>query len=469
MNSPSFRNTYSDLPADAYVFQPASKVASPSLIALNDDLAMQLGLDRDWLRSESGLNMLAGTEFPDGAASIAQAYAGHQFGNWVPQLGDGRALLIGELDGPDGRHYDLQLKGSGPTPFSRNGDGRAALGPVLREYIVSEAMHRLGVPTTRALAAVATGQKVHRERTLPGGILTRVAASHIRVGTFQYFAARQNISMLQALSDHVMRRHYPDATSPLELLAAVVTAQARLIAKWLSVGFVHGVMNTDNMTISGETIDYGPCAFLDEYDPAKVFSSIDRMGRYAYGRQPAIAGWNLAQFASCLLPLMSGDEVKDIQDATDAVNAFTDQFRTFWLSEFGAKIGLAEPVESDRALIEELLALMAEDSADFTQTFDALTNVSPPAFLKAWAVKWQDRLGTDVQAATNVMRAANPVVIPRNHQIERLIEAAYSNDFEPFFALNSALAHPFDATQPNEDYRHAPAIEERVTQTFCGT
>ena len=468
MNAPVFNNTYMDLPGVFYVNQPAIPVREPALIALNTELANELGLDARWLQGPEGLAMLAGIALPAGAASIAQAYAGQQFGNWVPQLGDGRALLIGEIDSPDGRHFDVQLKGSGPTAFSRNGDGRAALGPVLREYIVSEAMARLGVPTTRALAAVATGQKVQRETALPGGILTRVAASHIRVGTFQYFAARRDTDALQALLSHTIARHYPDADGPMGLLAGVVSRQAELIARWLSLGFIHGVMNTDNMTISGETIDYGPCAFLDEYDPGKVFSSIDRHGRYAYANQPGIAGWNLAQLASSLLPLM-GPQEPAIEKATEVVNGFTEAFQSAWLGAFGAKIGLAKPTRHDQVLINDLLKLMAEHGADFTNTFSALREGSAPDWLSGWRIAWQARLAAQSDDPQAIMARANPVVIPRNHLIEKVIEAGYEGDFGPFHEMNAALASPFDQSADNPLYRAPPRSEERVTQTFCGT
>ncbi|OYX41846.1 MAG: hypothetical protein B7Z02_14680 [Rhodobacterales bacterium 32-67-9] len=469
----AFDNSYARLPDRFFVRQTPAAVAEPGLIAVNAPLARALGLDPDLLARPDWVAIFAGNALPEGAAPIAQAYAGHQFGGWVPQLGDGRALLLGEIVAPDGRRFDLQLKGSGPTAFSRRGDGRAWIGPVLREYIVSEAMAALGVPTTRALAAVTTGEIVWRETALPGAVLARVAASHIRVGTFQYFAARDDTEALRLLTDHVIARHYPDAETPLDLLDRVVAAQARLIARWMSLGFIHGVMNTDNMAISGETIDYGPCAFMDAYHPAKVFSSIDQFGRYAYGNQPQIALWNLAQFASCLLPLM-GEEGPAVEAATESINRLPEIYGAEWLRLFRAKIGLVSEEPGDRALIEALLSRMAEGRADFTRTFSGLAEgaaaaeFSDPSLFDGWAADWTARLAREADPKAT-LRAANPVYIPRNHRVEEAIRAAVAGDLAPFHRLNAVLARPFDRRAEAEGYDAAPAEVEIVTRTFCGT
>ncbi len=467
----TFDNSYARLPGQFYARQDPVPVQAPRLVAVNRPLAEVLGIDPDTLTAE----ILAGNEVPRGAEPLTMAYAGHQFGGWVPQLGDGRAVLLGEVLAPDGRRFDIQLKGAGRTPWSRGGDGRAWLGPVLREYVVSEAMHALGIPTTRALAAVTTGATVQRERVLPGAILTRVAASHIRVGTFQYFAARQDGPALQALTGHVLARHYPDAKTALDLLQAVVAAQASLIAGWMSVGFIHGVMNTDNMAVSGETIDYGPCAFMDAYHPAQVFSSIDQFGRYAYQAQPDIAVWNLAQFASCLLPLMGPDQDAAIAEATAAVHAFPALYRAEWLRRFRAKIGLTGAEDGDEALIAGLLARMATSQADFTNTFRALADgeaaalITDPGAWDSWAPDWQARLAREPNDPAATMRAANPAYIPRNHRIEHMIEAAVAGDFSQFHNLNAVLSAPFDDLPDHAAYRRPPRPEERVLQTFCGT
>ncbi|QDC09740.1 YdiU family protein [Oceanicola sp. D3] len=445
--------------------QEADPVAAPELLLLNEPLAQELGLDPEALKSPEGVALLSGNAPPAQHSPIAQVYAGHQFGGWSPQLGDGRALLLGDIETPNGT-FDLQLKGSGRTPFSRSGDGRAWLGPVLREYIVSEAMHALGVPTTRALAAVATGETVRREGPLPGAILTRVAASHIRVGTFQYFAARNDAEALEALAAFALHRHYPEADGPMGLLAAVVQAQAQLVAHWMSLGFIHGVMNTDNMAISGQTIDYGPCAFIDRYHPQTVYSSIDRMGRYAYDQQANIAGWNLAQLASALLPVMGGEEA--IPEATACVNTFRDSYQAAYLARFGAKLGLATPTPDDLPLITELLELMAQEEADFTNTFRALSeghNPLPESLpFATWHAKWQARAPSE-----DVMLRANPAIIPRNHRIEEAIQAAVSGDLGPSARLIKALATPFDPPEGTEDLRLPPAPHEEVQATFCGT
>ena len=462
-----FDNSYARLPRSFYAAVMPTPVSQPRLLALNHDLAARLGLDAEWLGTPDGLAVLAGNAVPQGAEPLAQAYAGHQFGGFVPQLGDGRAVLLGEITAPDGARFDIQLKGSGQTPFSRRGDGRAWLGPVLREYLVSEFMAAMGVPTTRALAAVATGETVWRETALPGAVLTRVAASHIRVGTFQYFAVRDDRAALQALADHVIARHYPQADSPLALLDAVVAAQAETIAAWMALGFIHGVMNTDNMAISGETIDYGPCAFMDAYHPQTVFSSIDRQGRYAWANQPQIAVWNLAQFATCLIPLM-GEEGPAVEAATASVHRFAPLYQAAWLRRFGDKLGIEG--EPNRPLIERLLTLMAEGRADFTRTFRGLSDgtardeFTDRAAFDAWAADWQ-ALSPD----RGKMARTNPVRIPRNHRIEQAIEAALADDLAPFRRLSQALVRPFEARPEWDDLSDAPLPAEIVHHTFCGT
>ncbi|MDO5641217.1 MAG: YdiU family protein [Paracoccus sp. (in: a-proteobacteria)] len=468
MSAPYFDNSYATLPERLFARVAPSGSPAPALIALNRPLARRLGLDADWLAGPDGLAMLAGNALPPGAASIAQAYAGHQFGHLSPQLGDGRALMIGEVVAPDGARFDLQLKGAGRTPFSRQGDGRSWLGPVLREYLDSEFMAAAGLPTTRALAAVATGGLVTREAPLPGGILTRVAASHIRVGTFEYFGIRGDIDALGALGDHVIARHYPGAGSVLELLEQVIARQAALIAGWMSLGFIHGVMNTDNMAISGETIDYGPAAFMDGYHPDTVFSAIDRQGRYAYGEQPHVAIWNLAQFASCLIPLMGSDEEKAVEAATRAVHAFPAIFQAEWEGRFSAKLGLRGG--SGAGLARRLLDLMAAQNADFTRVFAGLADdrardeFPDPTPFDAWARDWR-AAGPDPGLA----RRSNPLRIPRNHRIEQAIQAALRGDFAPFQRLDAALSAPFEARPEWDDLALPPLASERVTRTFCGT
>ena len=484
-----FDNSYARLPDRFHARQVAAPVAAPRLIRLNHALAESLGL-ADGIDAADLAAVFAGNAVPRGAEPLAQAYAGHQFGNFVPQLGDGRALLLGEMLDRDGRRFDLQLKGAGVTPFSRQGDGRAALGPVLREYMVSEAMQALGIPTTRALAAVTTGQPVLREGLLPGAILTRVAASHIRVGTFQYFAARDDQAAIALLIDHVIERHYPDiAAAPnkaLALLMAVMERQAALVARWLHVGFIHGVMNTDNMAISGETIDYGPCAFMDEYDPATVFSSIDRQGRYAYANQPVMAHWNLARLAECLLDQMDPDPEKAVAMATEALGLFADLFRGFWLDGMFAKLGIADPVEGDNTLVQGLLDVMKEGRPDHTLTFRALCDVAERPdetgpvrnlFLgmegiDAWLSRWSARLASERRAPAAIaaaMRAANPAFIPRNHRVQQAIDAGMNGDFAPFHRLVDVLSRPFDDQPENADLTTPPEADERVLRTFCGT
>jgi protein adenylyltransferase len=486
-----FENTYATLPANFFARVTPTPVTAPRLIKLNRPLAIQLGLDPDRLDSPEGAEILAGKRIPDGADPIAMAYAGHQFGQFVPQLGDGRAILLGELIDAQGVRRDIQLKGSGPTPFSRRGDGRAALGPVLREYIVSEAMAALGIPTTRSLAAVMTGESVLRETALPGAVLTRVASSHIRVGTFQYFAARGDSDGVRRLADHVIARHYPEAAAAERpyhaLLDGVIARQADLVARWLLVGFIHGVMNTDNTSISGETIDYGPCAFMDHYDPAMVFSSIDEMGRYAYANQPRIALWNLTRLAECLLPLFSDEQEKAISDAQAALGNFAEVFNTAYQAGLRSKLGLFTARDGDQALAQDLLDAMAKNQADFTLTFRRLSDAAlgpdrdralrqlfaDPAAFDDWAALWRQRIGEEPQdpaTRRTAMRSVNPAFIPRNHLIEAVIEAAISrDDFAPFEELLAVLAKPNDDQPAFGRYAEAPEPHQRVLQTFCGT
>ena len=486
-----FQNTYVALPANFFARVAPTPVTSPRLIKLNRPLALQLGLDPDRLESAEGAEILAGKLVPDGADPIAMAYAGHQFGHFVPQLGDGRAILLGEVIDADGIRRDIQLKGSGPTPFSRRGDGRAALGPVLREYIVSEAMAVLGIPTTRSLAAVLTGESVLRETALPGAVLTRVASSHIRVGTFQYFAARRDTEGVRQLADHVITRHYPELANGerpyLALLSAVIARQADLVARWLLVGFIHGVMNTDNTSISGETIDYGPCAFMDHYDPAQVFSSIDEMGRYAYANQPRIAQWNLTRLAECLLPLISGDQDKAIADAQAAIGEFVEVFDAAYQAGLRRKLGLFTARDNDRVLAQDLLDAMAKNQADFTLTFRRLGDAAlgpdhdgaigqlfaDPTAYDEWAARWRQRLAGEPQDSTarrTAMRSVNPAFIPRNHRVEAVIEAAVNrDDFAPFEELLAVLSKPYEDQPAFSAYAEPPEPHERVLQTFCGT
>ncbi|WP_312528343.1 protein adenylyltransferase SelO family protein [Paracoccus sp. (in: a-proteobacteria)] len=471
-----FDNSYARLPSGFFARTAPTPVRGPSLIALNKELACELGLDPEWLEGPDGVAMLSGNALPEGATPIAQAYAGHQFGGFSPQLGDGRAILLGEIVSPQGQRFDLQLKGAGPTPFSRRGDGRAWMGPVLREYLVSEFMAAVGVPTTRALAAVATGEIVMREMPYPGAILTRVAASHIRIGTFEYYAARGDQARLQLLCDHVIARHYPQVKTAAELLEAVVHAQAATIAQWMALGFIHGVMNTDNMSVSGETIDYGPCAFMDEFHPDKVFSSIDSQGRYAWSQQPQIAVWNLAQLASCLVPLMGEDVDRAVADATRIVHSFPALYQQEWLRRFGAKIGLSNPQPQDRALIERLLDLMAADRADFTRVFaglatgDAAAEFGDHNGFAQWQDDWRRRLQSEASAApAQIMAQANPRRIPRNHQIEAAIQSAREGDFTRFHKLDQALRAPFTERPDWDELALAPTPEQVVRRTFCGT
>jgi uncharacterized protein YdiU (UPF0061 family) len=487
----AFDNTYARLPARFFASVSPTPVRAPRVVKVNGPLATELGLEPDALASPEGTRILAGNAVPAGAEPLAMAYAGHQFGTFVRQLGDGRAILLGEVVARDGRRVDIQLKGSGRTPFSRGGDGRAALGPVLREYIVSEAMHALGVPTTRALAAVLTGEPVHRDELLPGAVLTRVAASHIRVGTFQFFAARDDHEALAALASYALRRHYPDAAGTgndaLALLERVVGAQAALVARWLGVGFVHGVMNTDNTTVSGETIDFGPCAFLDEYDPDKTFSSIDHHGRYGFGNQPRIAHWNVTRFAEALLPLLSDSEEEAVRLATERLDRFADLFVAAHARVLRAKLGLVREEEDDLALASGLLERMAASGVDYTLLFRSLCAAAQgtsedakiaalfaqPAAFHDWAESWRRRLAKEdvsPDARTAAMRRSNPAFIPRNHRIAQAIDAAVRrDDFEPFETLVRVLGQPYDDQPELARLAEPPLAEERVTQTFCGT
>jgi len=486
-----FQNTYAALPANFFARVAPTPVASPRLIKLNRPLAVQLGLDPGLLETPEGAEILSGKTLPAGAEPIAMAYAGHQFGHFVPQLGDGRAILLGEVIDRDGVRRDIQLKGSGPTPFSRRGDGRAALGPVLREYIVSEAMFALGIPTTRSLAAVVTGESVIRETALPGAVLTRVAASHIRVGTFQYFAARGDTEAVRRLADHVIIRHYPHLAGAVRpyhaLLSAVTARQAELVARWLLIGFIHGVMNTDNTSISGETIDYGPCAFMDHYDPAQVFSSIDEFGRYAYANQPRIALWNLTRFAECLLPLFSGDQDKAVAEAQDLLGGFAEEFNIAYKAGLRKKLGLFTERDDDQALAQALLDAMAKGKADFTLTFRRLSEAAfdeandgklrelfaEPALFDEWAARWRKRTADEPQSPAErqiAMHAINPAFVPRNHRVEAVIAAAVTaDDYGPFEELLAVLAKPYEDQLPFAAYADPPRPEERVCQTFCGT
>ena len=474
-----FDNSYARLPSRFYAKQNATPVREPRLVALNRSLCERLGLEPDGLAAGEGALIFSGNALPEGAAPLAQAYAGHQFGQFT-MLGDGRALLLGEQIAPDGARFDIQLKGSGPTAYSRRGDGRAALGPMLREYLISEAMHALGIPTTRSLAVVTTGEPVYREEVLPGAILTRVAASHLRVGTFQYASALNDTAALQALADYTITRHYPElaqAGNPyLALLYAVMDKQAALLAQWMHVGFIHGVMNTDNMTISGETIDYGPCAFMDTYDPSTVFSSIDRQGRYAYANQPPIAQWNLARFAETLLPLMAPDQAQAIRLAEEAIYAFPAKYEQVWLAGMRNKLGLLDEAPGDAALATDLLVCMHQHSLDYTGTLRRLAteqNIPSDApDVQDWLVRWRDRLHRQAtqEAALETMRAANPAVIPRNHLVEAALEAAVrDNDLAPFDKLLAALSSPYEETAENVDYRSPPPVSDLTYQTFCGT
>ena len=476
-------NSYSRLPKSFFAHQNPGTVPSPKLIILNHPLATSLGLNVQGLQSKDGVGVLAGNRIPEDALPLAQAYAGHQYGHFT-MLGDGRALLLSEQITPLGERFDIQLKGSGRTPYSRGGDGRAALGPMLREYIISEAMHALGIPTTRSLAVVTTGESVIRETYLPGAILTRVAASHLRVGTFQYVSKWGTVEDLRILADYTLQRHFPEVEpgeNPyLTLLQEVIKGQAVLIAKWQLVGFIHGVMNTDNMTISGETIDYGPCAFMDNYDPATVFSSIDRQGRYAYGNQPNIAAWNLTRFAETLLPLLHVNQDQAVSLAQDALWDFTELYHHNWLAGMRAKLGIFNDEIEDESLIEDLLSLMQKYGADYTNTFRALTfdtredmALFGTTEFAQWNELWQARLGRQQETKTSshqLMRISNPAIIPRNHRVEAALEAAVKQeDYSVMERLLDVLSTPYAHSPEQADYCILPAPSTSPYRTFCGT
>jgi len=479
----NLENSYASLPKSFYTPVKPTPVTSPNLIILNHSLAESLGFDGQELEEKAAVSVFGGNRIPEGSYPIAQAYAGHQYGHFT-MLGDGRAVLLGEQITPQGRRFDIQLKGSGPTPYSRGGDGRAALGPMLREYIISEAMFALGIPTTRSLAVVTTGEPVYRETKLPGAILTRVAASHIRIGTFEYAARLKDINSLKALTDYTIQRHFPHIATEknpyLALLKEVVKGQAILIAKWMLVGFVHGVMNTDNVAISGETIDYGPCAFMDTYNPATVFSSIDRYCRYAFGNQPPIAEWNLARLADSLLPLLDDDEDVAIDLAQSAVSEFNSLYRKHWLSGMRNKLGLFNEEAEDQYLSEELLKLMEKHEADYTNTFLALTFgkyegmelFKSPEFTQ-WQKRWQARLSRQektIEDSHQLMKNSNPAVIPRNHRVEEALDAAVNHgDYTVMQQLLEVLSKPYAHCPQQEEYSKLPKITNRPYRTFCGT
>ena len=477
-----FNNTYAKLPSRFHSATTPAKSPAPTLIEVNDELAKELGIDPEWLRTEQGLAVLSGNAIAEGSEPISQAYAGHQFGGFSPQLGDGRAVLLGEVIDVNGNQKDIQLKGSGRTAYSRGGDGKSALGPVIREYLMSEAMHALGVPTTRALAAVTTGEKVRRETPQDGGIFTRVASSHLRVGTFQFFAAREDKEALTILTDYALKRHYPNAeNSPIpaiNLLNAVMSAQVKLVAQWMSLGFIHGVMNTDNSSISGETIDYGPCAFMDEFHPQCVFSAIDRDARYAWGNQAPIAHWNLTRLGEALLPVIDDDQDKAIALVEQTLNKFSDEFLQHYLTNYSNKFGLKEGTAIE--FIQDSLAMLAEEHIDYTLFFTYLTDYvedetslanfeslfADNDICQQWLADWKLRHDP---AKLDTMQNTNPVLIPRNHQVEQAIQQAYQGDFTLFHRLNQAWKTPYQKSNNNQDLQLPPTKDQRVLQTFCGT
>ncbi|GAA4283930.1 YdiU family protein [Brevibacterium daeguense] len=459
----------------------AAEAPDPQLVVLNEPLSHELGLDPSWLRSPEGLRLLTGTGLPEAAAPVAQAYAGHQFGWYSPRLGDGRALLLGELQAADGSLRDLHLKGSGPTPFARGGDGFAALAPMLREYVVSEAMHALGIPTTRSLAVVTTGRQVRRDSVLQGAVLARIASSHLRVGTFQHARAKDDLDLLRRLVDHAIARHHPDAASaanpPLALLRGVISAQAALLARWMLVGFIHGVMNTDNMTISGETIDYGPCAFMEAFDPATVYSSIDQTGRYSYGNQPLVAEWNLARFAETLLPLIDDDQQRAVDAAGEALRSFSREYSAAWSAGMRLKLGLRSGQPEDSApLVADLFPLLQDSAVDYTSFFRRLgaaargdlgpvrSLFADGASLDQWLRRWLDR-GPDPE----VLDDANPVYIPRNHLVEEALDAAVGGDLAPLHRLLAAVTSPYRERPGLERWADAAPDDFGPYRTFCGT
>ena len=483
----NFDNSYARTFEGFFAREQAAPAVAPKLLQFNHALAQELGLDPAALDSEAGLAIFSGNAIPDGAEPLAQAYAGHQFGGFASQLGDGRALLLGEVIDTQQRRRDIQLKGSGRTPYSRGGDGKAALGPVLREYLIGEGMYALGIPTTRALGAVSTGEDVYRETALPGAVLTRVAASHIRVGTFQFFAGHGGVDKVRELADYAIARHYPDTASAdnpyLAFFMAVADAQAALIARWMNIGFIHGVMNTDNMTISGETIDYGPCAFMDTYAPGTVFSSIDRQGRYAYGNQSAILSWNLTRFAETLVPLVDPDQDKAIELLTDAIHKIQPLYETYWLAGMRTKIGLSTEDPNDLDLVNDLHWVMKDGKADFTLVFRRLSQavrgesdavqqlLDQSGAFDVWTRRWHKRLeqeGGDAETVAQSMDRVNPIYIPRNHKVEEALAAAVEHaDMQPFSKLLEVLSHPFDEVAGNEAY--AEPVPNPSYKTFCGT
>ena len=475
-------NSYTELPDVFFTKQPPTPVQKPEVVIFNEKLADQVGLNFSQSSKGEMAKLLSGNLVLEGMQPFAQAYAGHQFGN-ITMLGDGRAVVLGEHLTPSGQRLDLQFKGSGRTPYSRGGDGRAALGPMLREYIISEAMHYLGIPTTRSLAVVATGETVYRENELPGAILTRIAGSHIRVGTFEFASLHDDKSITLALLDYLIDRHFPEIkemnNQPLALLEAMIEQQAELITDWMRVGFIHGVMNTDNMALSGETIDYGPCAFMDSFDPATVFSSIDRNGRYSYSNQPYIAQWNLARLAESLIPLIHQEREEAIGMAENALNAFEEVYKCKWLAMMGSKLGLLEAKKEDEKLITELLDWMHQSSADFTNTFRDFCKPDLPdeeAYLSEnfqnWHTRWQLRLEKEEQgldSSLSLMRSVNPAVIPRNHKVEEALQAGEKGDFNPLQNLLKALENPYEGGDLLTPYQTPPKPSEKVLQTFCGT
>ena len=487
----NFKNTYSSLPKKFYRKVIPSKVSEPNLIKLNEELVEELGLDKNDLSSKTGIDVLSGNLVPHGADPLAMAYAGHQFGSWVPVLGDGRALLLGEIISPSKIRYDIQLKGSGPTPFSRGGDGKAVLGPILREYIMSESMHALGIPTTRALSAILTGETIFRELPMPGAILTRVSKSHVRIGTFEYFFARDDRESVCSLADYIINRHYPEAfksSNPYkQLLVSVTINQAELIAKWMLFGFIHGVMNTDNMQIAGETIDYGPCAFLDDYDPKKVFSSIDHGGRYSFGNQPMIAQWNLACFAQTILFLLDQSKDSAHQQAKEIIDSFPSIYQEKLNLGILKKLGLTTKMHNDIKLVKDLLSIMADGKADFTLTFRRLCEVSNtnsesdepvrslfsiPQVFDKWVKQWRKRLlseNNNEHERKSKMKAVNPAFIPRNHLVEKVINNALNQDFKFFELLLDVLKNPFRSQPQYKELMESPLPHQEIHQTFCGT
>jgi len=486
-----FNNSFVKLGEKFYAKLNPTPVEQPQIVKLNDGLSNKLGIDLEMLELEDWASIFSGNRILPGSEPLAMVYAGHQFGHLVPQLGDGRAILLGEVIDISSMRNDIQLKGSGITPFSRQGDGRAGLGPVLREYIVSEAMHALGIPTTRSLCAVTTGEQVFRETVLPGAVLTRVASGHVRTGTFQYFALRDDKKAITKLADYVIDRHYPEVKESrntyLKLLEKVMDRHAQLVTKWLHVGFIHGVMNTDNMALSGETIDYGPCAFMDSFNKTQVFSSIDHSGRYSYGNQPQIVQWNLARLAETLLPLIDKKQESAVEMAKEVIELYSERFKEYWLSGMRRKIGLFSSEQEDEKLIESLLNIMHENEADFTLTFRSLSDTAfdsknnrkirnlfkDAGAFDNWSESWLSRLScesTSPEERLKLMRKVNPAFIPRNHRVEQALNAAIENlDYGPFEKLVDVLSSPYEEIKEKDEFMLPPKPGEHVSQTFCGT